>query len=442
MALGQDTATLEYLPWALTLLTALVAVGYERANRRLSAFSPLVGVSVVYAVIFAVVPLSDLWFDHPIVDHVEWTGAGWLLWMGLLLLLSGYHAARFIAPGHGWTVIRGWNPRRATICAALLMAVSVLAVLSAVSNVGVAAYLSGFADRNQLIRGPEYVYGAQPVGSAVILSMMLAPVAVLLQAGSWVQRPSWRSTAYLLVLLGLGVLTTGFLGGRWRTLTIVVGLLAIFHLYRRRIPTAVLGAVGLAMVAAIIFWGLSRNVVGTGVEASSVRSGADLYYVYVASSYELAQARDFSVTLGEIPDRVAFQRGRTLLSIVPGAPFPTGGFVYSSTVYPAVYAGGTSVPTPLPGELYLNFGYAAIVVGMLVLGIGLGLLQRFYRANTRSIAVVVVYAYSIVPLGLLARGDFTTFAGNYFAGLAVLATSLLFITRPVTLPRPSNSLGP
>jgi hypothetical protein len=241
------------------------------------------------------------------------------------------------------------------------------------------------------------------------------------------------------------VLLASALGGqRWRDLTILVAVVAAYHFGRRTIPKGLLISVMVLVAALFIYYGSQRSYIGTRRTAPSIVGTTNFYNNYV-SHQELSQFRNFIVMLEGVPDQLRFQHGATLLSVIPGAPFPTAGFLFSSTFYGSLYSSGTSIAPSLPGELYLNFGFPGIVAGMTVFGLVLGVLEAAFKRRRDSIGVILVYVYSIAPMGGLLRGDFTTFGGYYVLGLLPLLLAIPFVesrsSRGVHLPIPGGEAG-
>jgi oligosaccharide repeat unit polymerase len=409
------------IPFVIILCTNGSILIVERRARRISFFSPLVFSLGIYAVMFGIVPIADLSFGHPMTFHSDWTPAAWLAALGLALVYVGY---RLVLTLHrpSRAVPRTWLPGTARVIGILLVMAAVGAVfLQLRSAGGIANYLSRFAERRHLI--------SNPVPTLIAVSM--AVPGFLLMAGTWVRRPTVARTVTLLFgWLPLVLMASAFLGQRWRALTIVVALLAIWHLGRRAIPAGLIACAMLALVLGFVVVNLQRNVVGTNKSARSI-SGRDFYDNYVAT-HEVGQFRDFVVTLEGVPARIDYQSGATFLSVIPGAPYPAGGAVFTSTFYPDAFARGVSYPNTLPGELYLNFGLLGVIVGMTAYGCALGIVQLYFVRNRERTGPLLVYAYSIIPLAGLLRGDFTTFAGYYLLGLIVLMAVLWLVERPTT----------
>jgi oligosaccharide repeat unit polymerase len=192
----------------------------------------------------------------------------------------------------------------------------------------------------------------------------------------------------------------------------------------------------LAVVLAALFvaYGSERSSIGTRRSAPSL-AGSNFYYNY-AAKHEVGQFRDFVITLEGVPKRLSFQHGVTFLSIIPGAPFPTSSYLFSTTFFPKLFAKGTGIPTPLPGELFMNFGFWGVLLGMALFGAALGLIEAHHRRNPGSIMALLIYAYSLVPMAGVLRGSFTTFAGFFILGLIPI-----LLLRPLIEPAAVTAMG-
>lgn len=419
-SLGDDAPRVfDALPFLLVVGTAALFLRYEHTHRGLSFFSPLTMAMIAYVVMFGLVPIADVWFDHPAVNGPGWSLAAWLVWPCLVLMIAGYRVAWLVWPADTPRVSsHSWSEGRARFLGALGIGIGIAALLAALGGpAGVIRLTNQFADR----------YDFVTPSSLLLAAVSLSAPAIALRGASWVRHPTRRGTlAIVLLWLPPALLVSGYLGQRWRDLSILVALAALVHLGHRRIPKRWMAVFGATLVAFFLIVGFQRNVVGT-TQTLEPLGGEQFYYNYVGSGHELGQFRDFVVTLEGVPDALDFQYGATFASVIPGAPFETGGALFTETFFPlAQYA---SYPTPLLGELYLNFSYPGIVVGILLYGALLGGLEVYFRRNRHALGALAVYTYSLLPVALILRGSFTTFAGFYVVGLLALVVSLRFVTR-------------
>ena len=154
----------------------------------------------------------------------------------------------------------------ARVIALILLAIAAGSVLVELQSAGgVFSYFARFATRRRYIH--------QPVPLLIRISM--ATPAFLLLAGNWLHRPTFKHRArLLLVWLPIVLVTSGFLGQRWRSVTVLVALLAITHLGHRRLSWPVIGVLLASLLAGFVAVNLYRNVVGSSRQVRSI-AGTD-----------------------------------------------------------------------------------------------------------------------------------------------------------------------
>lgn len=422
----------ESLPFLLLTAVIGLAVVNESASNQVSLLSPFFIVSATYFIMFAAVPLADVHFNNPIIHHAPWSPASWVILLGYVVLYGGYRAVFALLPPRDQGRRFEWSPTRSELLAWTLLFVAIGALfLELLSIGGLSTYVLKFSQRRLLIKS----------GLSYIKIATLAMPGILLLMGAWLAAPSRRRAMAFLLALPPVLLASALGGQRWRDLTVLVAIVAAYHFGRRRIPKAALGVLMVLIAGLFVYYGSQRSYIGTRQTAPSIVGTSNFYQNYV-SHQELSQFRNFVLMLEGVPGQLPFQHGATFLSVIPGAPFPTAGFLFSSTFYANLYSGGTSIAPSLPGELYLNFGFPGIVVGMVLFGAALGLLEASFKRRRGSIGVILVYAYSIAPLGGLLRGDFTTFGGYYLLGLLPLLIAIPLVewksAREMALPGASE----
>lgn len=403
-------------PAPFLLVIASASVMMLRERRRGVRLSPVMMALAAYLAIFGLVPLADLALGDPTTHNPAWQLGGWLAWVGLLCMYVGYLVGlrfRRSRPPKAGTLV--WWPQVATLLAVLFLVAAIVPVLPGLRGAG---GLSGFASSFGFQRNPL------GVDVATLLAVSLGSTALLLRAGNWLSRPTARRGLPLFfVWLPVVVFLSASHGARWRAFALFFALLGIYHLGIKRLRwhTFALLAVTLAVVFIVAGGFRHGRVVRNVLDPAFQRS-------YV-SSQEVGQFRAFVITLDGVPSQLPFQRGKTLLSLIPGAPFPTAGALFTSTFYPELWAGRANVPTPLPGELYLNFGIPGIVGGMVVFGAALGFLESYRRRHQGSRGFLLIYAYSLLPAVGIIRGDLTTFLGYYLVVVLPLVLVLPFVER-------------
>jgi hypothetical protein len=384
------------------LLVGLLCFGIMYRERRVRSLglSPLVVAFSTYFLIFSLAPFLELAWGADTLYPQAWHSASLLVLLGVPLMYSGYLLALKLVPpgGGGHPPPRRWLPSRARLFAGGLLVVSIPPIVIRLAQTGgLGAFLSRFGQQPNLLR----------VNVPVLIAISLASSAYLLLAGTWlIHRTALRSWLLLGFWLPLVIFVSSTHGSRWRAAALVVCTFALYHLCVKRIR------------------GVAWTVIVLGVAIAFIVAGGYRYGRHVPhlfnpqfpqhylATHEVGQFRDLVVTINGFPSTLHFLGGKTFLSLVPGAPYPTGGQVFTSTFFPDLWANGASVPAPLPGEFYMNYGFAGAFVGLGLYGGLLGVLESYYRRNQRyRVGPTLIYAYSLVPAAGLLRGDVTTFLG-------------------------------
>ncbi len=423
-----DVLTLKPVPFIVVLAVLGLTLAREHALGRFRLLSPVTITFAVYAVIFAIVPLADVAYGNVSVYDPGYSYGSWLVVGGAVSLALGFALADGVRPWSRLPSNRGridrtgglWLPGRATWLAILLMVVVYVFVLRATGGPGgIPNLIQEFASRRNFLT----------LSSLLGRVVSLVPAALALRAMDVIRRPSRRAViTFLLIWTPLALFATGFYGDRFRPLSVLVMVLAFVHFGLRRLPAIVVVVLSALLFALFVYAGIERNVVGTAQQSISL-SGSGFYTNYVGATHEFGQFRDFVLTIEGVPTRIPFQYGRTLLKVIPGAPFPTSGSLISRAFYSGLFASGTSIPTPLPGELYLNFAVPGLLVGMALFGLAVGLVESYCARHWHTVEGLAVYALSLLHLPLILRGDWTTFAGTYLIALITLLVASRVVRR-------------
>ncbi|MDQ3878938.1 MAG: hypothetical protein M3290_11405, partial [Actinomycetota bacterium] len=188
--------------------------------------------------------------------------------------------------------------------------------------------------------------------------------------------------------------------------------------------------------------GLRRHKTGIQIPLNAVAGitsrvrGADSLFVFAA----------------RIPERDDFKHGRTLwqpaISIVPGAghfldlEFPqlSLGRYFNQTFWSSRPGQDPSAQAPtVPGDLYLNFGTAGVVVGLVSLGFIYGTIDR--RAPVHSATSAGLFAYAAIQLLSIDRNVaylLVTGAIRYALGLLLIAMLRHAVLHRSRVPRPAD----
>jgi hypothetical protein len=133
-----------------------------------------------------------------------------------------------------------------------------------------------------------------------------------------------------------------------------------------------------------------------------------------------------------IPDTLEYKYGSTILAWAvapipreawPEKPIIQAGPEVGVLVYGMPRAG---VPPGFVAEMYWNFHLAGVVIGSVLLGLGLRVLEdKFNPVNSRAPGLVLVYAVLSVPMGMTILGG--TVGQGIFQGLVNASQALLIL---------------
>jgi oligosaccharide repeat unit polymerase len=137
----------------------------------------------------------------------------------------------------------------------------------------------------------------------------------------------------------------------------------------------------------------------------------------------------YSNIIENVPDRLNYQYGMTYLvfaiKFVPRMFIPDKIQGASQVLMEKLYPDVSNVyfaPSYL-GELYMNFGFAGIIVGAFVFGLACGWLYAFLKNNIESKLAVILYATLLPSVISQMRGDF----GNASTGMLTSLFKILVV---------------
>lgn len=186
-------------------------------------------------------------------------------------------------------------------------------------------------------------------------------------------------------------------GSREPILLLTITILVSFVVARKRIPIRMLLVAAPAMLAAIVFMGIYREIIRTDatsltsisvgeVESSVTDSGASTQEAFLSGSWvsiaaRPSDSRPVAAILRDVPALVSYLDGETYGDVfwifVPRFLYPNK----PVTIIPINkwFFGdeGGSSPTTLIGEGFLNFGWIGIFFALLLVGIVSGALERY-----------------------------------------------------------------
>ncbi|HEX8066168.1 MAG TPA: hypothetical protein VF520_06545 [Thermoleophilaceae bacterium] len=378
---------------ALAIAATILYLGRRDVTR------PAVAFGVVW---FGCVALAQLRLTE---NERPWPDGYWALVLagGLVFVLAAVLAGG-TAPARGAIVARreDYSPRRLVV-AALVLSAGALAGLAYKADVlGGVPLLSGHADllRSRAYRGGEVAIPAW--STALTDGFFLAMWCTL--AALWTMRGATRARRAATWALAAGALFgVALLASRNSVLfALSVPLAAAYLLTRLGTRTARAGwvGVGIAVFAAVV-GGLFvvRVSENPSPQESFLEREVDrqppalklLVPFYVNAVYPLeAEARLYSV----VPDRRPYALGAASLLSLPDAAFPEGkpnfGLTLAELMRERRGDGLSWSVATYQGRLYGDGGWAMVLLGSALLGLGLGMLYRWARARSGLVPVAVV----------------------------------------------------
>lgn len=230
-------------------------------------------------------------------------------------------------------------------------------------------------------------------------------------------RISFGSLSFLALVLLLSVAILWMLGGRGRAVAPVLMFIVCWHYFKERIALGKLVSAGVSIVLALVLLPIlvkqseSGSLMQSAFGTQGFRNFDALYNLSlvvrlrlagdVAPTYGAAQLCDVLSDLG-LAD--ACRTSRTILMQDVYGVFNTKvGFTLSK-----------------PGEFYLSFGWAGLVVGGAALGaFALLTYDRFVRWRIWGVASIPAYFFTVM------RGGFSNPASYFAQNLVLLAIQLL-----------------
>jgi hypothetical protein len=308
-----------------------------------------------------------------------------------------------------------------------------------------------------------------PYGTmAFMLTTMFQPIGILLIAYAWRLR---RSTV-LLAMVILTVIAQILLGFviNVKSVAMIGGILVIvtYILIEGRLPIVGLAAAVLYMIFVYpIFVAAREEIHGKGlIPRSSIL--ANLVHVVELSIAAEDRNENFHLHQQSLLERtsvresvqmivertgidVKFQHGHTLAPLlatfVPRVVWSdkpdvaTGRVVNTEFHVTEAAFSDTYISPSIPGELYWNFGWPGILVGMAVIGGAIGYLgQRFNLAERRNVTSLLVVVVTIKQVVVGMEGTFSPEYVVWFRSLGAIAIlHLMFARVPVAGRIPINA---
>jgi oligosaccharide repeat unit polymerase len=207
-----------------------------------------------------------------------------------------------------------------------------------------------------------------------------------------------------------------------------------YYLDGRRFPVklfAVIAPVGLAL-----FMVTSMLRGGTGVTITDRITPMTILAPIVLTTSGIDASKTAHI-VDYVDDTQDFKFGATLVqfttAVVPrqlwqSKPVNLDTYI-GEKIYGTTWLGSSAVPAGFFGEMYMNFWYAGIIIGALVLGMVIKWLTNLLAGNRESLAFILVYVVMLQQFGMsvLASGVSSTIIGALSAGVPMII-ALYYLT--------------
>jgi oligosaccharide repeat unit polymerase len=273
--------------------------------------------------------------------------------------------------------------------------------------------------------------GAGVARAAILLASVGFFIAVL---HLLLRRSTKRSDVVLVLIAGsASVVTTALSKNRVFILWDLIVPAVILHYSRRpiRIAEAVIGATALFMIT------IAFTVALRSPEAFTSRSGqgllADVADFLVVQTGEMSVVSDIverqSATLGYLNGATLFA---SVVNVVPRGIWAdkpaTAGETYTRYFVPSVWrAGNTFLGVPWQGELLLNGGLPALIVGTFLSGFLSGLAYRRIWAKPTALSVALRGLFAFSLFLLITRGSLQFYSFTLVWGIPLVLGTLALV---------------
>ena len=278
--------------------------------------------------------------------------------------------------------------------------------------------------------------------AGLVLAQMLQPLGTLLLAYAWRSTRSPSLLAILFATLAVQVLFGFVLDIKGMALSGGALVVATMTFVDGKVPKAWIAGIALFIYVAFpVFQSYRAVVTGNGVARTTVLDnfGKTLDSV-LAAKERVNNGRERAQTFFErlslkssvymivhgVSNGVPFQRGHTLTPILSAflpkilwtdkPDVPTGRIV--NKVFHVTDQEETYISPSHLGELYWNFGWPGVLVGMTAIGGLCGFIARFNLAESRTVTRLLVM---VVTVELVIHGFEGSLAGSYVVWLRIMA---------------------
>jgi len=207
-----------------------------------------------------------------------------------------------------------------------------------------------------------------------------------------------------------------------------------YYLERQRFPVKLFVVVSPVVIALFMVTSALRG--GTGVSLADRITPMTVIapMVLTTGGIDASKAGHIVDYVDETQD---YKLGGTLVQFItaviprqlwPGKPVNMDTYI-GEKIYGATYYGSSGVPIGFFGEMYMNFWYAGIAIGALLLGMLLKGFNNLLAGNKRNVGFILCYVLMLQPFGMsvLGSGVSSTMIGTLSVGIPMII-ALCYLT--------------
>lgn len=346
-----------------------------------------------------------------------------------------------------------WSSRRVAVVAGVLVVIGLVCILLYVDRLGIEFGSLGSLSAKRRVFVENARYGYASMGYHLWGMSLLSYAFFLLWTDLAFSRQRLLSSTGLTALLvgAVAAVPPLLTSSRTGLLVLLVYAALIWNYARRRLRARwLVGAVAAALVVVTVMGGL-REMGGNRQAGEGLRLSAAAVPEAVLGNRNWLGVTKTAHVMRSVPAEVDYQKGKSLVTwmvaaiprtVWPDKPVIRVGIMLGEEVFEKGRR-TSGVPPGFIGELYLNFGYPGVLLGMLMLGAVLRLLyQGFWPHLGRSPSALLIYVVIVFPLAFtLVTTDVSGTAIEIGRSLITLAILLPLVRRrrSATVPAASGS---
>ena len=349
-------------------------------------------------------------------------------------------------PAFRWLMRRGFadpSPRRAFWIVLALLAAAALGFAAYAPKVGIDSLASLLSSRKRfaVVEGKVVVYGYYRwmVGLCGI-GFLFAVYTIVRNGLSWRSRLGVVAILSILGTAGFAVVTSS------RTelfgIFAVAAFIAIALRRREPRPGVILAVVIVALAGITLLVGLRSASTGHSGAASDSGGVVGSTLENAVGSRDWMDIGPIAVVIDRVPKDYPYQYGKTLASIlwepIPRTLWKSKPAVrIGPTIGPPIFGFHPSErvsgdPPGILGEFWIDGGLIGVVLGMLVLGMGIRQVERWYE-SVAATGGLSALAFGLIGIGIclqLPISDFTGILTIVVQDLIILAIVFWIARRP------------